>query len=514
MLAEFGSVPICLELDFDSFDGPPHWVARLRRTSGWLLVAEATIQSEHDILTERLVVACDERENPIPSFKAANLLNCEWLNPTCCDELPPDVLDDLMCEEEGALISRWHREKNSALAKAFETQEIRVAELEARVRSMMARNEAQIAELRQRRRHPDATPEMRAIMAQIIAELDDENDELLAEMAETRAAIRDQSADIEDALWVREDLLIEVQSLHLVRWHGLRRLSYAPPYYARPVSALWTPEQSRPGVATEGQQAINGSLRAAQLRGLAARASSSRSENVHPAETLTRHECVAISPPVPTEQVERAESSAADRKDTLDANKHVMDKDGPSSALDVAQQPPNAGWTTERVSLLQDMWFAGHTAREIARALGNTSRNAVLSKAERLGLPRRGEIVQDVKDVGTNTANRSECHIGQQQGTGGSHWSPERIGLLEQHWLAGTPAEDIARVLGLRRGQIIGKAHRLGLSNEARPRRREEESAEEPLDATGEAVAKIQPTAVDNALSALSAARKRYFGKK
>lgn len=218
MFTQFGPAPLCLELDFDSFDGPPHWVARLRRKSGWLMVAKATIQSEHDILTDKLVVACDEQENPIPSFKAANLIHCDWINPTYCDELPPDILEDLICQEEGSLIARWHREKNTALAEAFEDQEARIAELEGRVRSMIARNELQIAELRQRRRHPDATPEMRLAMQQIVDELDTENDELLAEMAESLAAIREQSAEFEEALWARDDLLIDVTPLHIVRW--------------------------------------------------------------------------------------------------------------------------------------------------------------------------------------------------------------------------------------------------------------------------------------------------------
>lgn len=509
MLAEAGPMPICMELDFDSFDGPPHWVARLRRKSGWLMVAEATIQSEHDIITERVVVACDERENPIPSFKAVNLLHCEWLNPTCCDELPPDILEDLICEEERALIARWHREKNSALAEAFEAQEIRVAELEARVQSLIARNEAQIAELRQRRRHPDATPEMRATMEQIIAELDIENDELLAEMAETRAVIRDQSAEIEDALWLREDLLIEVQPLHLVRWHASRGSSYAPPNFSKPVAAPWTPEPSRRGVAEDSRRAVDRSLRAAQLRGLAARASSRRFKNADPARPLTQIDRDAIDPPG---QGERALSSIAEGIDAPDTHKHAMTSTGVPHAPAVAQQSTNAGWTTERVSLLQNLWFAGHTAREIATTLGGTSRNAVLSKAERLGLPRREEITAHLEGEVIQAAIRPSCHEGQHQ-TGGSHWSPERIEMLEQHWLCGTPAEDIAGLLGLRRGQIIGKAHRLGLSNEARPKLGDGRSAEAPSSASPEAVAQTQPTAVQNALAALSAARKRYYGQ-
>lgn len=218
MFAEFGPAPLCLELDFDSFDGPPLWVARFRRMSGWLMVAKATIQSEHDLLTAKLVAACDEQENPIPAFKALNLLHCDWFNPTYCDELPPEVLDELICEQEGELVRRWHREKNTGLAEAFEAQEQRIAELEGKVRSAVRRNERRIAELRQRRRHPEATPEMKAAFATIIGDLTDESDELVAEMSATRDAIRAEAEVAEEALWSREDLLIEIEPLHLVRW--------------------------------------------------------------------------------------------------------------------------------------------------------------------------------------------------------------------------------------------------------------------------------------------------------
>ena len=54
-----------------------------------------------------------------------------------------------------------------------------------------------------------------------------------------------------------------------------------------------------------------------------------------------------------------------------------------------AQNPQSddaSSWTDARVANLRKMWSAGLTAREIAQALGRVGRNAVLSKAKRLGL--------------------------------------------------------------------------------------------------------------------------------
>lgn len=45
------------------------------------------------------------------------------------------------------------------------------------------------------------------------------------------------------------------------------------------------------------------------------------------------------------------------------------------------------GWTDERLATLTELWKAGRTASEIAQTLGGVSRNAVIGKAHRLGLP-------------------------------------------------------------------------------------------------------------------------------
>lgn len=50
----------------------------------------------------------------------------------------------------------------------------------------------------------------------------------------------------------------------------------------------------------------------------------------------------------------------------------------------------SAGWTEERVSRLKELWGTGMTAAQIAEQLGNVTRNAVIGKANRLGLSKPG----------------------------------------------------------------------------------------------------------------------------
>jgi GcrA cell cycle regulator len=47
------------------------------------------------------------------------------------------------------------------------------------------------------------------------------------------------------------------------------------------------------------------------------------------------------------------------------------------------------GWTPERVATLKKLWERGESASQIAAALGDVSRNGVIGKIHRLGLPGR-----------------------------------------------------------------------------------------------------------------------------
>ncbi len=46
-------------------------------------------------------------------------------------------------------------------------------------------------------------------------------------------------------------------------------------------------------------------------------------------------------------------------------------------------------WTPDRVDLLKELWAKGHSCSQIAAQLGGLTRNAVIGKKSRLGLPER-----------------------------------------------------------------------------------------------------------------------------
>ena len=59
-------------------------------------------------------------------------------------------------------------------------------------------------------------------------------------------------------------------------------------------------------------------------------------------------------------------------------------------------------WTAEREDLLKKLWGKGHTASQIAKIIGETTRNAVIGKANRLRLPLHPSRSDDVNYLENN----------------------------------------------------------------------------------------------------------------
>ncbi|PZQ58640.1 MAG: hypothetical protein DI544_13835 [Sphingomonas taxi] len=80
----------------------------------------------------------------------------------------------------------------------------------------------------------------------------------------------------------------------------------------------------------------------------------------------------------------REEEVIAAEEDTIATD----GEEGAGAAGSQASSPSNA-WPEGRVEQLRTLWQTGACASEIGAALGGVSRNAVVGKAKRLGLPFR-----------------------------------------------------------------------------------------------------------------------------
>lgn len=221
MAVEFGQAPLCLELDLSTYDG--HWshVARFRDGRGWLIGATVTLESATEVYTADIAVACDEWDNPVPSFQAANLLNCSWSDMGPCHIQPPEILDDLLCEEEGRVYAQWQRETNRALQRHILATDEHIAAIERSTRIENDRRLRQIADLRRRRRLAGPATDAGMALDAIIAELDSQSDMAFDASRATIAGIRADAERMEEALWEEEDVLIELHTRFVVRWRAI-----------------------------------------------------------------------------------------------------------------------------------------------------------------------------------------------------------------------------------------------------------------------------------------------------
>ena len=64
-------------------------------------------------------------------------------------------------------------------------------------------------------------------------------------------------------------------------------------------------------------------------------------------------------------------------------------------------------WTPEKEEKLRQLWKKGHSGSEIARMLGNTTRNAVIGKAHRLKLESRTFSKRTETNINTKKKNDS-----------------------------------------------------------------------------------------------------------
>lgn len=130
----------------------------------------------------------------------------------------------------------------------------------------------------------------------------------------------------------------------------------------------------------------------------------------------------------------------------------------------VARSP----WTDQETEQAAQLWKSGVTATAIARTLGK-SRNAVLGKIGRLGLKRNGKPAtgtnyrrprQSKKTVG-NRISRAQWF----------RWTLRDEERLEQFWIDGLTAEEVAARIGCSTGAVNARAARLGLVRAEYPER-------------------------------------------
>lgn len=90
-------------------------------------------------------------------------------------------------------------------------------------------------------------------------------------------------------------------------------------------------------------------------------------------------------------------------------------------------------WTEERVALLKKLWEDGRSASQIAEAMGDVTRNAVIGKAHRIGLKARPSPIRRQKAApAASPAPRRPAPAAKKA---------TRVGERQCHWPIGHPRE-------------------------------------------------------------------------
>lgn len=344
----FGIYPVELCIDPNSYPGPASHTARFRNRSGWLTLAELQIENAGVLHSYTLLAACDEYGEAIPSFLASNLLDCGCSYPSPCDEIPPDELDFVLDQQVDLAKRRWVRETNAELLALHEDAADELEILEGLVKRHVDDCDRQIADLRRRRRLEVLDAEKRASLSQTIAELEADQDTAISNLDRRRKALRANVRGHENDLLQRRIYKSSVEAIYVVKW-------VAPVNVDEEISAILQDLQQT------GRMVHNERL------------------------------IVSIRDQLPVIG-QGFVSTYRDKYIPQKPNRPLV-SDVPSSSLRFSSSAPRdigyhvtGTWSLARLKVLEEMWVAGRTPIEIAEALGNVSRNAVVGKAYRIGL--------------------------------------------------------------------------------------------------------------------------------
>lgn len=219
MLHGFGLYPVSLQIDIDSYEGDWRHVGRFRNRRGWLAVAEAEIWTGNDLCaTLPVIVGCDENEEEIPAFIAANLLACATSYPEPCYEFAPPILDDLLEVEKAEVRKRWLRENVAAIAAIHDQAEQALLDVETKVAIQTRKSDKAIARLRRQRRFLAHDDPRREVLAEAIAEEEEWQDRMMDWLVTRRDELRSHYDALERKASKGQRPRLTVELLYLINW--------------------------------------------------------------------------------------------------------------------------------------------------------------------------------------------------------------------------------------------------------------------------------------------------------
>lgn len=211
--------PIEVSIDNQESYGELNFTDSSYGFSGWFMVSSVTVQSKTDIICNEIKIAIDDFGNVLTEPHTDYLQQCSWKFIDYCFDDPPPMLDDLLCEQEGATYALFQRKINPALDRFQECAEASLRSLESRLSSLTREADYNIENLSQFWRMSHLKSEIPTSLLQV-SYLEYKRNQEQIRFDSCLSKFRRLLCEKEESFWCDVDILLEVESVCLFRWYS------------------------------------------------------------------------------------------------------------------------------------------------------------------------------------------------------------------------------------------------------------------------------------------------------
>lgn len=213
-----GAMPYSVDAYIDSYHGPGWVKRRLRGRSGWLQVARAQLTTDVSDWTATLVAGITDDGEHLGKVASHAFIEMRTSGAQICYNDPPEELSELTEMLFWDFLGRCDLRHLAMLEHAESNLDARLTAEQARGEAVLADAERHIAELRRRRRSPEAPAEQRLEIDERIAKMEDSHGAASAWLVRHLAKLRDEGQAFEADIMAALENHGEYEELYTIHW--------------------------------------------------------------------------------------------------------------------------------------------------------------------------------------------------------------------------------------------------------------------------------------------------------
>lgn len=213
-----GAMPYSVDAFIDSYHGPGWVKRRLRGRSGWLQVARAQLTTDVSDWTATLVAGITDDGAHLGKVASHAFIEMRTSGPQACYNDPPEELSELTEMLFWDFLGRCDLRHLAMLEHAELNLDARLTAEQARGEAVLSDAERHIADLRRRRRSPEATAEERLEIDERIAKMEERHGAASAWLVRHLAKLRDEGQAFEADIMAALENHGEYEELYTIHW--------------------------------------------------------------------------------------------------------------------------------------------------------------------------------------------------------------------------------------------------------------------------------------------------------